>query len=216
MKRRNALKNMGMAMGLTVATPTLLSLLQSCQQDSGPEWTPVFFSPEQGGVLITLVDLILPKTDTPSASEVGVHTFIDRYMDEVAAPEDQELSKAGFAAFIKQALSDSGKSAAEDLTAEDLEPVLAAALAKRGPDEEAVLFESINSYKEAVASGAAAELEEAIGVYSFANNLRGACIWSYKSSETIGEEVLAYLPVPGEYIPCGDLTELTGGKAWSI
>ncbi|MEJ2163444.1 MAG: gluconate 2-dehydrogenase subunit 3 family protein, partial [Robiginitalea sp.] len=39
---------------------------------------------------------------------------------------------------------------------------------------------------------------------------------AYKTTEYIGEEILAYLPVPGEYIGCGDLDELTGGKAWSL
>jgi hypothetical protein len=48
------------------------------------------------------------------------------------------------------------------------------------------------------------------------SSLRGLTIWGFKTSEFIGEEVLAYLPVPGEYIGCGDLQELTGGKAWSI
>jgi len=41
-------------------------------------------------------------------------------------------------------------------------------------------------------------------------------IWGYKTSEYIGEEVLAYLPVPGSYVACGDVQELSGGKAWSI
>ena len=57
---------------------------------------------------------------------------------------------------------------------------------------------------------------EEIARYAFANQIRDAAIWAYKSSEYVGEEVLAYLPVPGEYIGCGDLNELTGGKDWSI
>jgi hypothetical protein len=44
MDRRVALKNMGMALGYTVATPTLISLMQSCQQDTGPDWTPDLFT----------------------------------------------------------------------------------------------------------------------------------------------------------------------------
>ena len=216
MKRRSALKNMGMAMGLTVATPTVLSLLQSCQQETGPDWTPVFFSPEEGAVLVQVVDLILPKTDIPSASEVGVHSFLDLYMAEVSAPEEQAMIKTGLAAFIKQALSDSGKETAADLTPEDLEPVLAAALVKREPDDEAAIYEALGAYMEAQAKGEAATLDDAVGTYLIANNLREASIWAFKNSEYIGEEVLAYLPVPGEYIGCGDLNELTGGKAWSI
>jgi hypothetical protein len=51
---------------------------------------------------------------------------------------------------------------------------------------------------------------------SAAGKLRSLTILAYKSSELIGTEVLAYLPVPGEFIPCGDLEELTGGRLWSL
>lgn len=216
MERRKALKNMGMAMGLTLSTPTVLSILQSCQQDTGPDWTPVYFSEGEGRVLVHLVDLILPKTDTPSASELQVHAFLDSYMEAVPEKEEQDFMKMSFGSFIDKALADSGKEEAGDLTPEDLEPVLAESLAKRSPEEEAMIMEAINSYQEAIETGESATLDEAISRYSFANNLRGTVIWAYKNTEQIGENVLVYLPVPGEYIPCGDLNELTGGKAWSI
>ncbi|MDA0950815.1 MAG: gluconate 2-dehydrogenase subunit 3 family protein, partial [Bacteroidetes bacterium] len=44
---------------------------------------------------------------------------------------------------------------------------------------------------------------------------RGMVIDAYKSSEYVGENVLAYLPVPGEYVACDDLETLTGGVAWA-
>lgn len=216
MDRRIALKNMGYAMGLTVATPTIISLLQSCGGETGPDWAPVFFSADQGAVLVKLVDIILPKTDTPSASEVGVHSFLDGYMDAVPEQGEQDMLKMSLDAFIAAALEESGKASAADLTAEDLEPVLAARLTKQTEEEETAMYEAIGSYQEAMASGQEAALDGGIASRMFANNLRGAVIWSYRTSEQIGENVLAYLPVPGEYIPCGDVNELTGGKAWSI
>ena len=47
-------------------------------------------------------------------------------------------------------------------------------------------------------------------------DLKSQIVGIWFNSQPIGTEVLAYLPVPGEYIPCGDLQELTGGKAWAI
>ncbi|MBT8292258.1 MAG: gluconate 2-dehydrogenase subunit 3 family protein, partial [Eudoraea sp.] len=67
MDRRIALKNMGLALGYTVATPTLLNLVQGCKTVDTVDWTPDFFTKDQGNVLYKLVDIILPKTDTPSA-----------------------------------------------------------------------------------------------------------------------------------------------------
>ncbi|MCO5724353.1 gluconate 2-dehydrogenase subunit 3 family protein [Robiginitalea marina] len=216
MDRRVALKNMGLALGYTVATPTLISLMQSCRQETTPDWIPVFFSPEEGMVLSGLADLILPKTDTPSASEVGVPQFIDQYMNEVSEIQEQEFMKMGLSRFIEKALADSGKAAAADLTPEDLEPVLAAGLKKREKEEEKQLFDTLMTYNKAVAEGRTAELDEEVSRTAFATQYRDAVIWAYKNTEQVGEQVLAYLSIPGQYIGCGDLDELTGGKAWSL
>ncbi|MGJ8715716.1 MAG: gluconate 2-dehydrogenase subunit 3 family protein [Maribacter stanieri] len=215
MDRRRVLKNMGMSLGYMVATPTLLSIVQSCKSEPAITWTPEFLAPNEGVVLSKLVDIILPKTDTPSASEVQVHVFIDKFSNDVMEKEQQDFLKMSMNKFTNKALADSGKENVEDLTAEDLEPVLASSL-KYTKDQQTEMFESINSYTEAIAEGKTAELDDEITRFAFANNLRGMTIWGYKASEYVGEEVLAYLPVPGEYVPCGDAQELTGGKAWSL
>ncbi|MGB3149984.1 MAG: gluconate 2-dehydrogenase subunit 3 family protein, partial [Maribacter sp.] len=64
MDRRKALKNMGLALGYTVATPTLISLMQSCKGEPAVVWTPDFFTADEGSAVTKLVDIILPKTDT--------------------------------------------------------------------------------------------------------------------------------------------------------
>lgn len=215
MERRKALKNMGLALGYTIATPTLISLVQSCKTEPILSWTPEFFSKEQVSVVTKLIDIILPKTDTPSASEVQVDTFIDRFANQVMEKEQQDLFTMSMSKFTDKALSDSGKEKIEDLTAEDLEPVLASAL-KVSKDDEAVYKKSITTYNEAIAEGKESSLDEGTARFAFADNLRGLTIWGYKTSEYVGEEVLAYLPVPGEYIGCADTQELTGGKAWSL
>jgi hypothetical protein len=215
MDRRVAIKNMGLALGYTVATPTLVSLVQGCKNVETVDWTPDFFTKEQGNILHKLVDIILPKTDTPSASEVNVHVFIDRFTNEIMEEIQQSITKLSFDKFIAKALENSGKDEANDLTSEDLEPVLVEAFQLN--EEEQILNEDliiknpsamIKGENDAVSGGPVS--------YNFAKNLRDMTIWGYKTSEYVGEEVLAYLPVPGEYIGCGDLNELTGGKDWSL
>lgn len=215
MERRIALKNMGLSLGYIVATPTLISLVQSCKNEKVLEWTPDFFTKDEGSVITHLVDIILPKTDTPSASEVQVNLFIDRFSNEVLDKKQQDFLRLTTSKFIEKALKDSGKDKAAALTPEDLEPLLAKAL-KVTKEDEATYYKSINSYNEAIAKGEPAQLDELVSQFAFANDLRRLTIWGYKTSEYVGEEVLAYLPVPGEYIGCGDLQELTNGKAWSI
>lgn len=215
MERRKALKNMALALGYTVATPTLISIAQSCQKEATLEWTPDFFSKDDGAALTKLVDIILPKTDTPSASETQVHLFIDRFANEVMDKEQQDFVRMSMGRFLEKALKDSGKDSAGELTAEELEPVLAASL-KTTKEDEVTNFDAIRQYHEAVAEGKEALLGDDISRFAFANSLRDITILGYKTSEYIGEEVLAYLPVPGEYIACADAQELTGGKDWSL
>ncbi|MEX0289594.1 MAG: gluconate 2-dehydrogenase subunit 3 family protein [Flavobacteriaceae bacterium] len=215
MDRRIALKNMGLALGYTVATPTLISIVQSCQADKALEWTPDFFSKDEGAMITHLVDIILPKTDTPSATEVQVNLFIDRFIDQVMEKEQQDFVKMISGKFLERALKASGKEKGTELSAEDLEPLLASTLSI-SKEQAQGYEEAVGEFMEAMATGEAVELDDAAARYAFASNLRNMTIWGYKASEYVGEEVLAYLPVPGEYIACGDLNELSGGKAWSI
>lgn len=215
MDRRSALKNIGLSFGYVVAVPTLVSIVQSCKGEPTMDWTPDYLSKEEGAALKNLVDIILPKTDTPSASEVNVHLFIDKFANEAMSLPQRDLFKMTMDKFLAKVIKESGKETIADLTPEDLEPVLAHAL-RYGKEEREEKFELITSYQEAIEKGEQAELEDDASLFAFATNLRELTIWSYKNSEYVGEKVLAYLPVPGEYIACGDLQELTGGKAWSI
>ncbi|TVZ16346.1 gluconate 2-dehydrogenase subunit 3 family protein [Maribacter sp. MAR_2009_72] len=215
MDRRRVLKNMGLSLGYMVATPTLIGLVQSCKSEPAITWTPEFLSQDQGAILTKLVDLILPKTDTPAASEVQVDVFIDKFANEVMEKEQQELFTMSMNKFVEKALADSGKENIADLTSDDLEPVLASSL-KYSKEDQTKMQDAITSYSEALAEGKTSTLDDETTRFAFANNLRGLTIWGYKASEYVGEEVLAYLPVPGEYIACGDAQELTGGKDWSL
>ena len=217
MERRSALKNMGMAFGYAVATPTLLSLLQSCKNKPAyAEWTPSFLDKEQGYAMAQTLDLILPKTDTPSATEMNVHVFIDSYLDEVMPLEQRDFVVMKMNKFYEKVLADSGKETLMDIEPADIEPVLQTYLRKRTDEEEEIHSEAIMNYMQAIMQGGEASLDDDIARFSIANDLRDLATWAYKNSEYVGEEVLAYLPIPGEYIACGDLETLTGGKAWSL
>ena len=214
MDRRDALKNMGVALGYTVATPTLISLMQSCKTDPSMEWVPDFFSPEEGNVLIQLVDLLIPATDTPSASDVQVHLFIDRFAAEVMTSEQQAFWRMVTGIFVDEAYKAAGKDKDDVLTPEELEPMLASAL-RFTKEEEEDYNTLIENYMTKMAKGEKGSLSNEAANFTFATNLRGITIWGYKTSEYVGEKVLNYLPVPGQYVACDDLNELSGGKAWS-
>lgn len=104
MNRREILKYTAYLTGATVSAPLISVIMSGCKTDSLAEEatsTLNFFSEADFKLVRTVVDLILPKTDSPSASEVGVHNTIDHMLGLVYSKEAQTKFKNGFVAFTK-------------------------------------------------------------------------------------------------------------------
>ena len=215
MDRRRALRNIGLTTGFVAASPALLSLLQSCTAEKA-SWIPEFFTPEEGIALTNIVDVIIPKTDTPSASEVNVPQFIDRYIIEVEFEKDQKRYKRRMAGLVNQLKSKYNEDLSE-ITAEQYEEIVADNLKIKG-DKRKELNERISIEGNEVELDNAEKKEEDNEALAFGmiNYLRWTTINAWKNSQKIGEEVLAYDPVPGIYNGCVPLEEVTQGKAWSL
>jgi|SRR3954447_1537063 len=69
--------------------------------------TPSFLSSAELASLAALVDTILPRTDTPGASDAGVPTFIDRRL--ATNSQLAELFRAGMKGIDAEATSKFGK-----------------------------------------------------------------------------------------------------------
>lgn len=199
MKRRDALKNLGLATGFFVATPTIVSLLQGCTSDI-KTWTPEFLSIEQGVVLTKIVDVILPKTDNlPSATELNVPQFIDKYINTVTDDEGQANIKIAFNNIIS-ILKPNAEDSIDKITEENYKALL---------DKHMLIKGQIDEEREAKPESLEYTKSE------FLNSLKWMTINAYLTTEQIGEKVLVYDPVPSQYY-CGDLQELTGGKSYSL
>lgn len=215
MKRRIALRDMALIMGYTITAPTLLALVQGCKTESNTGWKPNFFTDHQRRVLTKLVDIILPKTDTPSASEVKVDIFIDRFAFRVMDLQQQEFIKMSMDHFIELAYGKSQTSRDLELGSRDLKAVFAHVLNVSNTNK-TLYKDRVNTHNEAIAQSKSSKLDREAAAYAFADSLRGLVIWGYKTSEFVGEQVLAYLPVPGSFIGCADLQALSKGKDWSL
>ncbi len=215
MDRRRALRNIGLTTGFVAASPALLSLLQSCTAEKA-SWIPEFFTPEEGIALTNIVDVIIPKTDTPSASEVNVPQFIDRYIIEVEFEKDQKRYKRRMAGLVNQLKSKYNEDLSE-ITAEQYEEIVADNLKVKG-DKRKELNERISIEGNEVELDNAEKKEEDNEALAFGmiNDLRWTTINAWKNSQKIGEEVLAYDPVPGIYNGCVPIEEVTQGRAWSL
>ena len=90
MNRREAIQRATLALGYAISTPALLAVLNGCKATPKMLFTPVFFNEAQAQLVSALAEIILPKTSTPGATEVGVPAFIDLLLKEVYPPEDQQ------------------------------------------------------------------------------------------------------------------------------
>ena len=201
MKRRDALKGMGLSIGYAIATPSILSLLQSCKTEP-LIWNPIFLTQKEGTVITNLVDLILPVTETsPGALDVNVPEFLDLYAHKVYNDERKAKYKKGIQAIIKALnVLDADPS---KLKIEDYDALLAKYLKSTKAQQKTYNEETDEDNQDVI-------------IYKALVDLRGSTIWAYKTSQQIGENVLAYDPVPGEQEGCISLEDATGGKAWSL
>ena len=210
MKRREAIKGLGLSFGALLVGPSALSILQSCSSEYGPIWEPVFFEKDQVQLINKITDIILPKTsDSPGATEVNVPQFIDKFINEVFEAEDKDTMIKGMANISTKLLAKKETINLNDVGSEDIEPLLAEIL-KKSKEEEEEIWKTYNLAKETESS-----ISDEIANYVTLNNIRGLSIYAYKNSELVGEEILAYRPVPGKQEGCIDVSE-TDGQAYSL
>lgn len=223
MNRRQALRNIGFGAGIIVIGPTTLSLLQSCKNDPDYDWNPEFLSAAHGLVLKNILDVIIPTTDTPGANDVNVAQFIDAYMNKVASPEQQSQFKNAASAF-SQAFENNLEKKAERGEPADFEKIVEKFL-RATPAEKEEFIKRSGETQDPMDKDPSADpgeermfsAEEADALaFAYLKNVRDMGIWAWKTSEEIGENVLWYDPVPGEYIACAPADELGNGKAMSL
>ena len=215
MDRRKALKTIGYGSGAITLTPAVVGLFHSCQNNSS-SFVPEYFNKNQFTILSQLMELILPETEIPGAINLKLPEFLDGYIYTIYSEESQKKISKGLDSFIDVALFDTAKSKADKLTNEDLDFQLAKYLKadvkkknswkKQDSDYQKALKNKSNSPK----------LPSEALAYDFANQLRSLSITAFRTNEYIGENVLAYAPIPGEQRGCVDLMETTGGKIWSL
>src|SRR3954468_2117884 len=99
MDRREALKRTALMMGGILSAPTIFGILNGCTAKPTIDWKPEAFSEDQGILVSQVSEIIIPKTDTPGAKEVGVPRFIDQIVKDVFTKDERDKFIAGLNAF---------------------------------------------------------------------------------------------------------------------
>jgi hypothetical protein len=215
MDRRKALKTIGYGSGAITLTPAVVGLFHSCQNNSS-NFVPEYFNKKRFAIVSQLMELILPETEIPGAINLKLPEFLDGYIYTIYSEESQKKISKGLDSFIDVALFDTAKSKADKLTNEDLDFQLAKYL-KADVKKKNSWKKEYSDYQKALKNKSnSPKLPSEALAYDFANQLRSLSITAFRTNEYIGENVLAYAPIPGEQRGCVDLMETTGGKIWSL
>lgn len=207
MNRRTALQSIGLGMGYTLSAGAFIGFVQSCQspqtvEEVATKWVPNFFKESDTQMMGQLLDLILPKTDTPSATEAGVLEIMDNVINRLFKQEDKDTFAKGLDLFNTRL----GK---EGDLKEKMLGVLTG-ISEMSGEKLGGVMALLNKEKSEVSPS---EMDD-YHYYKFISTVREMGISSYFSSELIGKDHLAYLPVPGVYEGCIDIDENT--KTWSF
>ena len=91
LNRRDALRLLAAGAALPLAPRSLLAVLREARALVGSEPAPRTLNAHQNAIVIAMSEMILPRTDTPGATDVGVSQFVDLMLTEWY--DDQERSR---------------------------------------------------------------------------------------------------------------------------
>lgn len=102
MNRREVIKSMGIISLHSLFPSVLAGFVSACRSGEVHEKQWMFFTPEEGLLIIAVIDRIIPATRTCAASEAGVHFFLDEVFARCMLKEQQELIRKGLSALAIQ------------------------------------------------------------------------------------------------------------------
>lgn len=190
--RREALRKTALLMGAAVSASAMAGLLNGCKAKPDLNYKPVFFNEDQASLISELSGVILPKTDTPGAKEVGVPNFIDTMLKENYKKEDQDRFLTGLATFDEDAKKAHGDSFIY------LKP------------EDQLAF--VKKYNEDAVKASRENQQASKPFFLMAKELT---MLGYFNSEVGATQVLQYEAVPGTYKGCVPLKEAGQGRSWA-
>jgi hypothetical protein len=220
MNRREALIRVAGLMGGTLSASTLLAISKGYAAGNGlaagdglaanhgdaaiPTSTPPsvatepsILSASQRETVSGVVDVMIPRTNTPGALDVGVPRFIDLMLKDVYTQADRDRYLAGLADFDAAASSEHGQT----FVALELQQKIT--LVRK--------FHDAAVAEEHRQRNAHAHLQR-----PFILMTKEIALLGFFTSEVGATQVLQYVAVPGSYHGCLPLEQTGNGKTWAV
>jgi gluconate 2-dehydrogenase gamma chain len=195
--RRELLKRVAYLMGGAISAPAMLGVLQGCSaKKPSAGWTPEFFNATQAAIVSEVAEIIIPRTDTPGAKDLGVPAFIDTMLKGAYSKADQERFVRGLEQFAQRAAQVHGK-----------------AFIELNADQQTQLVREVHDA--AIQAGRDNQLDDRRENRPFILMTKELTMLGFFTSEVGATQILQYTPVPGPYRGCVPLSETGNGKTWA-
>ena len=202
MNRREALLRVAGLMGGSLSASTILAIRNGLAAGNGSATTsaarePLILSASQMDIVSGVSAVMIPRTDTPGAVDVGVPGFIDLMLRDVCIQADRARYLAGLADFDATAVAENGKKFVA------LETTQQVALVRKFHDA-------------AVGEERRLRRAHAHPERPFILMTKELTLLGFFTSQAGATQVLQYVAVPGSYHGCIPLEQSGNGKSWAV
>jgi hypothetical protein len=190
MNRREALRLLATGTALGLASPKMFAALRNARALLQTRPAPGTLSPHQDKTVTAIAEMIIPKTETPGATDAGVPAFIDQIVTEWYTDDQRAQFFAGLAnvdarsrhKFNRDFVECSPDQQAAILTELGAQMIADAALTKAQPDFDGDPKPSGNFYQ----------------------TLRSLILTGYYTSEAGATAELNYQVIPDRFDACAE------------
>lgn len=186
--RREALRRTAMLLGGVLSAPAIAGVLAGCDSRTA-DGTWRALTSEQGDLVATLAEHIIPETDTPGARAAGVHVFIDRMLAGHYGEEDRKRVLDGLEEFDERARRECGN-----------------AFIRCSAEKQRVLLMRVDEEAYAPMAGRRD--------VPWFRTIKELTVLGYYTSEIGATRELRHVAVPERFEGCVPLTQI--GRTWSV
>jgi gluconate 2-dehydrogenase gamma chain len=190
MDRREALRLLATGAILQLAPAKMFAVIREAHAAIGPQSAPRTLNLLQNEMVTAMAELILPRTDTPGATDAGVAAFIDLILTEWYDDKERERFLAGLADVDARAQSLFGNGFMKCGPAQQAEILIA--LGEKMTEEAEALRNHPRSNR-----GGLPDPHE-----NFYYMFRGLTLTGYYTSEVGATQELHFEVIPDRYDPC--------------
>lgn len=188
MNRRDAISKVALLFGATFSAPTLFAMEQA-KSGNKITSTKLVFDNSEKALITAVAEHIIPKTETPGATDAGVTPFLIMMLNDCYKPLEQDSFKQGLA--LLKSRNFMAKSQAEQVEA-----------LKVIEKETKAEMESRNVRTVKVGDNVDKEtMDEKPKGVPFWRLMKELTLLGYYTSEIGANASFVYEPIPGKYIP---------------